>query len=332
MNNKVFKSCSWKKKLAKSFKNWQELANFLEIDQSKYNIPTLKKFPMRVPLSFAMKMKKNDINDPLLRQVLPLIDELKNSQGYVNDPLQEKKFYVSNRLLHKYKNRVLLMTHPTCAVHCRYCFRREYDYKTKNHSTIEDWLKAFKYVKDNHSLDEVILSGGDPLMQNDKFVQFIILQIEEIPHIKRLRVHTRIPIVFPERITKELITIFQTTKKLQKIMVIHANHANEISNDVVSVLKKLKNAGGFSLFNQSTLLKGVNDNVDALKLLSESLFYAGVIPYYLHVLDKVKGAKHFDIEYNIAKKIHNELKSSTSGYLVPKLVREIPNEHSKTWI
>ncbi|WP_119328813.1 EF-P beta-lysylation protein EpmB [Cysteiniphilum halobium] len=324
------KSANWKHALATGFARWQDLAHFLEIDPTSYNAPILKSFPMRIPLSFASRMKKGDINDPLLLQVLPSIREFELTTDYVNDPLQEGDFNPSKGILHKYKNRVLLILHPACAVHCRYCFRREYDYQAQTQSKML-WLNAFDYIRKNTELDEVIFSGGDPLMHNDTLLAWFLRQIEAISHIKRLRIHTRIPVVLPARITNDFIDIFKETR-LQKIMVIHANHANEINDEVIIALNTLKKAAEFTLLNQSTLLKGVNDNVYVLKELSESLFAAGVMPYYLHVLDKIKGAAHFDIDTVSAKKIHTELKSLTSGYLVPKLVQEVAHETAKTWI
>ncbi|WP_440993983.1 EF-P beta-lysylation protein EpmB [Cysteiniphilum litorale] len=324
------KSADWKNALATGFTHWQDLARFLEIDPTSYDIPALKSFPMRIPKGFASRMQKGNINDPLLLQVLPSAKEFELSNGYVDDPLQESDFNPAKGLLHKYKNRALLILHPACAVHCRYCFRREYDYQAQTQSKAL-WLDTFEYIRKNTALDEVILSGGDPLMHNDALLAWFLAQIEAIPHIKRLRIHTRIPVVLPERITDDLVLVFKETR-LQKIMVIHANHANEINDDVIAVLSTLKNHAGFTLLNQSTLLKGVNDNAHVLKALSEALFAAGVMPYYLHVLDKVKGAAHFDIDEKIAKEIHTKLKSLTSGYLVPKLAREVAHELAKTWI
>ncbi|WP_440617018.1 EF-P beta-lysylation protein EpmB [Cysteiniphilum sp. 6C5] len=324
------KNADWKHALATGFAHWQALAQFLEIDPVSYDIPALQSFPMRIPLSFASRMQKGNINDPLLLQVLPSVKELESVNEYVDDPLQEADFNPTKGVLHKYKNRALLILHPACAVHCRYCFRREYDYQAQTQSKAL-WLDAFEYIHKNIELDEVILSGGDPLMHNDLLLKWFLAQIEDIPHIKRLRIHTRIPIVLPERITPELIDVFKETQ-LQKIIVIHANHANEINDDVTVALAALKNQSQFTLLNQSTLLKGVNDNAHTLKDLSEALFAVGVMPYYLHVLDKVKGAAHFDVDEITAKEIHTRLKSLTSGYLVPKLVREVAHEMAKTWI
>ena len=232
-------------------------------------------------------------------------------------------------LLHKYHNRALLILHPACAIHCRYCFRREFDYKAHRRTT-NDWQAVFDYLKQHPEIDEVILSGGDPLLHEDKTLQFFLEHLTQIASLKRLRIHSRIPVVLPERITKELLAVFAMTN-LEKIMVIHVNHPNEIADDVASALNQLTQAG-FSLFNQTTLLKGVNDNAMTLKQLSETLFGQKVIPYYLHALDKVKGAGHFAVSDKAAIGLHKELKAQTSGYLVPKLVREIPHQNSKTWL
>ena len=319
----------WKKSLQQGFDNWQDLADFLHLDSVRYPGLETKKFPMRIPLSFASRMVKGDINDPLLKQVLPVEEELFSAQSYSNDPLCEDEFNPTKGVLHKYKNRILLMLHPACAVHCRYCFRHEYDYKAQTQSR-EKWQAAFIYIKAHKEVDEVIFSGGDPFMHNDGVLRWFVEQVSKIAHIKRLRIHTRIPVVLPERITNNCLEIFKDTH-LQKIMVIHVNHANEIAEDVIEALDKFKSVG-FALLNQSTLLKGVNDDAYVLKNLSEALFLAGVMPYYLHLLDKVTGAAHFDIDEMKAKALHDQLKHITSGYLVPKLVREIAHEKSKTWM
>ncbi|WP_100551472.1 EF-P beta-lysylation protein EpmB [Caedibacter taeniospiralis] len=322
-------SADWKIALNQGFKDWQTLARFLELNPNSYRVPVIENFPMRIPYSFALRMKKGDINDPLLKQVLADKFELDRADNYVSDPLSEREFNPVKGALRKYHNRILLMLHPACAVHCRYCFRREYDYQAQTQSK-ESWSHVFNYIREHAELDEVIFSGGDPLLHNDERLSWFVAQTESIPHIKRLRIHTRIPIVLPKRVTKEFLAVFNKTH-LQKIMVVHANHGNEIAADVIGAFKQLKEAG-FSILNQATLLKGVNDNAEVLKALSERLFEAGVLPYYLHVLDKVKGVQHFDVDEEKAKAIHHELKAITSGYLVPKLVREIAHQKSKTWL
>lgn len=319
----------WKYSLKNSFHSWEQLAKFLELNTHESLIAYNKKFPLRVSLSFAKRMEKKNIDDPLLKQVLLTTHELNHSNEYIKDPLNETMFNPLKGLLHKYKNRVLLILHSACAIHCRYCFRKEFDYKKQMPSKLE-WNKVFEYINNHSELDEVIFSGGDPLMHNDITLKWFIKQIEKIIHIKRLRIHTRIPIILPNRITDHFLSIFNNTR-LQKIMVIHVNHPNEIIPYIINKMKLLRNIG-FILLNQSTLLKNINDNTQILKNLSEKLIEAEVIPYYLHILDKVEGTMHFNVPINEAKNIIQELKSSTSGFLVPKLVQEIPNKCSKTWI
>ncbi|WP_162902150.1 EF-P beta-lysylation protein EpmB [Facilibium subflavum] len=320
---------SWKKALQSAFTNWQELAAYLDLPEDALPVISPKRFAMRVPISFVNRMKKGDVNDPLLRQILPVSQENFIQQGFVSDPLSESAFIEVPGLLHKYQNRVLLITHPACAVHCRYCFRREFDY-TANTQGKKDWQRAFEYIRSHPEVDEVILSGGDPLMHNDSTLAYFIDALDQIAHVKRLRIHSRIPVVLPERINQSLLNVFENTR-LQKVMVIHMNHPNEMAEDVAWGLSQLRN-NHFTLLNQSTLLKGVNDDVAILKKLSESLFLHGVLPYYLHVLDKVQGAAHFEVPDDKAIVLHQALKSATSGYLVPKLVREIANEKAKTWL
>ncbi len=322
-------SVDWKKSLQNAFSNWQDLAAYLEIPLNAVNISNRKHFAMRIPLSFAKRMEKSNLKDPLLMQVLPLQLEHSSPSSFSGDPLDETSFSPYPGLLHKYKNRVLLITHPACAVHCRYCFRREFDYKTHQQSK-DNWQDVFNYINAHPEIDEVILSGGDPLMHNDSYLAYFVENLSNIAHLKRFRIHSRIPVVLPERITKELIEMLSKTH-LQKILVLHINHPNEIANDVITAISTLKSAN-FTLLNQSTLLKEVNDSVAILKKLSESLFMHGIIPYYLHVLDQVTGSAHFAITDNEATALHNKLKAETSGYLVPKLTRELAHEPAKTWL
>lgn len=283
-------------------------------------------FPLRVTRSFVNRMKKGDPKDPLLLQVLPLGEELVKNKFYVSDPLQESDANPIPGLLHKYAGRVLVMLTGACAIHCRYCFRREFPYSQNNPG--RGWQQIMDYLAEDETLNEVILSGGDPLVVNDQILREFSEELVKVPHVKRLRIHSRIPIVLPERITDDFITWAQELK-LKLVLVIHANHPLEINDEVMCALKKLK-AVGVELLNQSVLLKGINDNVSVLKTLSEKLFTAGVLPYYLHVLDKVQGTAHFDMELEQAKQIHHQLQQQLPGYLVPKLVREDPENTSKT--
>jgi EF-P beta-lysylation protein EpmB len=264
--------------------------------------------------------------DPLLRQVLPLDQEFEVHDGYSTDPLDEQDNEQPG-LLHKYKNRVLLILKGGCAVNCRYCFRRHFPYQD-NKGSKSIWQKSIDYIAEHPELNEVILSGGDPLMAKDHEIDWLIQHLETVPHIKRLRIHSRLPVVIPNRITDTLCQLFKQTR-LQIIMVTHINHANEISVELENKMTQLKQAN-VTLLNQSVLLKDVNDTTKALTDLSEALFDAGILPYYLHVLDKVQGAAHFFVSDKEAKRLMGELIENVSGYLVPTLAREVGGRKSKT--
>lgn len=255
-------------------------------------------------------------------------DEFLQAEGFSKDPLEEQddKNVVSN-ILHKYHNRLLFMVKGGCAVNCRYCFRRHFPYE-ENKGTKQNWQTALQYIAEHPEIEEVIFSGGDPLMAKDHELDWLIKHLENIPHLKRLRIHSRLPVVIPQRITDTLCAILAETR-LQKILVTHVNHANEIDEDFSHAMDKLKNCG-VVLLNQSVLLKDVNDDAYILKALSDRLFSVGILPYYLHLLDKVEGAAHFYLDDAQALSIYKQLQRITSGYLVPKLAREIGGEPNKT--
>ncbi|MFT5839915.1 MAG: EF-P beta-lysylation protein EpmB [Flavobacteriales bacterium] len=319
---------NWQKELAMSFSDPILLLKYLKLPIENFtdDIKARKLFPMRVPRPFAAKMNKGDSQDPLFMQVFTSRNEFKSAQGFSNDPLLEQNNKLPG-ILHKYHNRLLLLVRGGCAVNCRYCFRRHFPY-SDNHLNKQQWQKALDYISANPQLDEVIYSGGDPLMAKDDFLAWLTTQIEAIPHIKRLRIHTRLPVVIPSRITSELIAWFSQSR-LKPVMVLHVNHANEIDDALASAMQKLKHAG-VTLLNQSVLLKGINDTADQQIALNEGLFDIGVMPYYLHVLDKVQGAEHFDLPDSQAKELMRELIKRQPGYLVPKLVREIGGQPGKT--
>lgn len=293
---------------------------------SEQALAALRSFPLRVTESFVARMEKGNPTDPLLLQVLPLADEMDNWDEWSEDPLAEKQFSRQQGLIHKYKGRVLLIAASQCAINCRYCFRRHFDYAA-NSPGRQEWQAAFDYIRDDPSIEEVILSGGDPLVVSDRQLQWMFEQIANIEHVKRLRIHTRLPIVLPTRITPELLSVLGGTR-LQCVVVIHANHPNEIDAEVKQRLTQLREHGIISL-NQSVLLKNVNDSSEIFTLLSNKLFDCGVLPYYLHLLDKVKGARHFSVSKDQALTIYNKLRAELPGYLVPQLVEEIPGAHSK---
>lgn len=283
-------------------------------------------FPLRVPRAFVTRMRPGDPQDPLLLQVLTAREEFIAAPGFTTDPLDEQRNVVPG-LLHKYKNRALLLVKGGCAVNCRYCFRRHFPYQ-ENQGNKANWAQALEYIRTRPELDEIIFSGGDPLMAKDHELDWLIGELEEIAHIKRLRIHTRLPVVIPARITDALCQRLEQSR-LQVLMVTHINHANEIDDALRASMTKLKKHG-VTLLNQSVLLRDVNDSADVLAALSNALYDAGILPYYIHVLDKVQGAAHFMVSDDEARNIMKGLMSQVSGYMVPKLTREIGGEPSKT--
>ncbi len=324
----TWQSKSWQEELSSLITDPAELFSLLKLDSSLLPsaIASAQLFPLRSTRAFAGRIQPGNIGDPLLRQILPLGAEQENNSDYSLDPLEEAKFTPIPGLIHKYTGRVLLMAANQCAINCRYCFRRHFDYQGNSPSR-EQWNDAFQYIRENNSIDEVILSGGDPLSISDKQLSWMIGQIEAIPHISRLRIHSRLPIVAPSRITPTLINMLSSTR-FSVVMVIHCNHPQEIDKEVTAALGELK-ASDCTLLNQSVLLKGVNDCENTLTELSLTLFRQGVLPYYLHLLDKVTGTSHFNVELDRARSLYQALLANLPGYLVPKLVKETPNAPSK---
>ncbi|MBZ7673267.1 EF-P beta-lysylation protein EpmB [Klebsiella grimontii] len=319
----------WLTQLADVVTSPDELLHLLNVDADANLLAgrdAKRLFALRVPRAFIARMEPGNPNDPLLRQVLTSQEEFINVPGFSTDPLEEQHSVVPG-LLHKYSNRALLLVKGGCAVNCRYCFRRHFPY-AENQGNKRNWQMALEYIAAHPRLDEIIFSGGDPLMAKDHELDWLLTQLEAIPHIKRLRIHSRLPVVIPARITDTLVARISASS-LQVLLVNHVNHANEIDAAFRSSMKKLRMAG-VTLLNQSVLLRGVNDNARALADLSNALFDAGVMPYYLHVLDRVQGAAHFMVNDEEARAIMRELLTLVSGYLVPKLAREIGGEPSKT--
>lgn len=319
---------NWLQQLTNAISNPAELLQQLEINPALWQngFAARKLFALRVPQSFVDRMEKGNPYDPLLRQVLPLNDEFEWHDGYSNDPLDEQNNAIPG-LLHKYRNRVLMIVKGGCAINCRYCFRRHFPYQ-ENKGSKQVWQQSVDYIAAHPELNEVILSGGDPLMAKDEELRWLIDAISSVPHIKRLRIHSRLPVVIPARITNALCDLLRETR-LQVILVTHINHANEVNLEFKQQMSRLR-AINVTLLNQGVLLKGVNDSVDAQVALSETLFDAGILPYYLHVLDKVQGAAHFFVSDQKAKEIMAGVIERVSGYLVAKLTREIGGRASKT--
>lgn len=319
----------WLQQLADVVTEPAELLQLLSLDQHAdlaAGADARKLFALRVPRAFIARMKKGDATDPLLLQVLTSRQEFIDAPGYSTDPLDEQSSVVPG-LLHKYRNRALLLVKGGCAVNCRYCFRRHFPYQD-NQGNKRNWQAAIDYIATHPELDEIIFSGGDPLMAKDHELAWLVDALEKIPHLKRLRIHSRLPVVIPARITEGLCQILADTR-LQVLMVSHINHAQEIDDELRYGMQMLKRAG-VTLLNQSVLLRDVNDDAQTLADLSNALFDAGILPYYLHVLDKVQGAAHFFVSDEEARGLMRQLLPMVSGYMVPKLAREIGGEPSKT--
>jgi len=318
----------WQTLLAQAVSSTNELLRILQIDPAQLKTrPLDNKFPLRVPRGFVQRMRKGDSRDPLLLQVLPVQQEAQTAAGFVPDPLDELDNMPAPGLLHKYQGRALLTATGACAIHCRYCFRRHFPYTDAN-PLADQWQQSVDYVAQHSDITELILSGGDPLTLTDARLHSLTDQLAEIGHLKTLRIHSRLPVVLPERIDAGLLSWLET-RQLKVVMVIHCNHPNEIDADVGAAMQRLRQAG-VTLLNQSVLLRDINDDVATLVRLSEQLFSVDVLPYYLHQLDKVQGAAHFEVDETIARQLIDGVSAALPGYLVPRLVQEVPGMPGKT--
>lgn len=330
MINYLHQEQNWQSQLSDLITDPLELLNLLELSTNQLlsgAILASEKFKLRVPLAFVGKMNAKDPLDPLLLQVLPHHLELEEHPEFVTDPLGEEAANQLPGVLHKYKSRFLLTLTGACAVHCRYCFRRHFPYQ-ENLPKNEDWLNIKNYIESNPDINEVILSGGDPLTLSNRKLALWLERLSSLKQVKILRIHSRVPIVIPNRIDEELISLLKNSR-LRIILVVHSNHASELDDFTCSKLLQLSEHH-ITVLNQAVLLKGVNDSAQTLTDLSYRLFEARVMPYYLHVLDKVKGAQHFDLIPSEIDAIYQDVLASLPGYLVPKLVREIAGEKNKT--
>lgn len=320
--------CTWQQSLAAAIRDPAVLLRRLGLNSDLLAgaLAAAGQFPLLVPESYLRRMRPGDPSDPLLMQVLPLGSELVHPTGFGVDPVGEHNAMLAPGVLQKYAGRVLLVVTGTCAIHCRYCFRREYPYQSSPRS-LDDWADSLAAIEADNSIQEVILSGGDPLVLTDRRLFELIEMLERIPHLTRLRVHTRLPIVLPDRMTDELLTGLKETR-LQPIMVVHANHANEIVGDCAEALRRLVSAG-IPTLNQAVLLRGINDDVDALAQLSNRLIDLGVMPYYLHQLDRVQGAAHYEVPIERGRALITALQAQLPGYAVPRYVQEVAGETSK---
>jgi len=333
LSNRLAQSTDdWQVQLRNVITSRRELLDTLELsnDDVGFLSGACEDFPLKVPRSFVQRMRPGDPRDPLLLQVLSSEQEMADTAGYSRDPVGESGDSNPRRgIMHKYHGRVLLIVSGGCAVNCRYCFRRHFPYN-ENQNSRRQWHDALDYIRADSSIEEVILSGGDPLVATDEQLQQLIEQIAAIAHVKRLRIHSRLPVVIPERVTDTLLDAITHTD-LQTIMVIHCNHAREIDESVVFALAALRRRN-ITLLNQAVLLSGINDSLEAQLSLCQRLFATGTLPYYLHLLDKVQGAAHFDVPESKARLLLAELSARLPGYLVPKLVREIAGADSKVGV
>ena len=319
----------WRRQWRDAVRDPRELLALLGLDAQAGAISdaAAAAFPVRVPRAFIARMRHGDPDDPLLCQVLPLVDEEILAPGFSLDAVGDFQARAGAGLLHKYQGRALLVTTGSCAVNCRYCFRRHFPYGEEN-AGADRWASAIAYLREDPSITEVLLSGGDPLSLSNARLQELGDALRTVPHLRRLRIHTRLPVVLPARVDAPLLA-WLASLPWPVTVVLHANHANEFDAEVDAACAGLR-AAGATLLNQAVLLRGVNDSVEALAQLSERGFEAGVLPYYLHQLDRVQGAAHFEVPDAEALALHAALAAKLPGYLVPKLVREIPGEPGKT--
>ena len=318
----------WQQALREAVRDPRELLDLLGLDRlaPRLSDEAMVQFPLRVPRGFVARMRRGDPRDPLLRQVLPLDDEMRPMPGFGLDAVGDGAAKTAPGVIQKYRGRALLVATGSCAIHCRYCFRRHFPYAEET-AARDGWREAVDLIRQDASIEEVLLSGGDPLSLSNGKLAELTGALADIPHLRRLRIHSRLPIVVPERVDDGLMG-WLTALPWPVTLVVHANHANEFDGTVDAALGRLR-AAGVHLLNQAVLLRGVNDSVDALGALSERGFAAGVLPYYLHQLDRVAGVAHFEVDDAHARALHAGLAARLSGYLVPRLVREIPGDTGK---
>lgn len=321
----------WQRELKAALRSVGELRRALELPEGEDSAATgaaAEAFPVLAPRRWFRLMRRGDAHDPLLLQVLATAAESRAVPGFTADPLEEGRFEPVPGVLHKYAGRVLLVLTGACAINCRYCFRRNFPYDHAPRKP-EQLAAALDYIRDDATIEEVLLSGGDPLMLADGKLEAWIHALESVPHVRRLRIHSRMPVVLPERITDRLVQLLAATR-FDKVVMIHANHPRELDQEVATSLERLRHEAGATLLNQSVLLRGVNDDPGVLADLSRRLFQCGVLPCYLHQLDPVTGTAHFAVDDAAARSLVTDLRASLPGYLVPRLVRENPGERSKT--
>jgi EF-P beta-lysylation protein EpmB len=317
----------WRQSLREAVTDPRELLALLGLPHLAGRLPADDAgFRLKVPHAFVARMRHGDPDDPLLRQVLPQLAECDEAPGFGDDAVGDLAAMAGHGVLHKYEGRALLIAAGSCAVNCRYCFRRHFPY-AEELAAAHAWQEAVTCLAADSSIREVILSGGDPLVLSTQKLTNLTDALRDLPHVIRLRIHSRLPVVLPERIDAELCA-WLATLPLQRVMVIHANHPNELDASVGAACARLRDAGA-TILNQSVLLRGVNDDAGVLAGLSERLFALGVLPYYLHQLDRVRGTAHFEVTDARARDLVDALRDRLPGYLVPRLVREVPGELAK---
>lgn len=315
----------WRSIQRNNFRHWKPLLAYLElhVEEEQKRILFSPDFALNIPQRLAQKIQKRNWNDPLLLQFLPLQSELQNHPLFTSDPVLDSNFKKTPKLLHKYAGRALLLCTSACAMHCRYCFRKNFPYE----KIIVDFRRELEELHQDQTLSEIILSGGDPLSLSNVTLKSLLLALNQIPHIQKIRFHTRFPIGIPERIDDDFIRMLSCLDK-QVIFVIHVNHPQELDNTIFFALKRVQKLG-IPLLSQTVLLHRINDNVEVLASLFTNLSNQGILPYYLHQLDRVKGTTHFETKKERGLEIMKQLSAKLPGYCVPKYVQEIPNQPNK---
>ncbi len=319
----------WQQQMRDGLSDPRKLLQLLQLQDQAHllSAAAAQSFRQRVPLAFVARMRPGDIHDPLLRQVLPLVDEELQVDGFSDDPVADLEHIAVPGLIHKYHGRVLLIVTGACAVNCRYCFRRAFPYSEQSISS-KHFQQSLAYIERDNSISEVILSGGDPLTLATQKLRALTTALTAIEHVRRIRIHTRVPVVLPDRVDAALCR-WLSDCPCPVAMVLHCNHANELDQHLQGACSRLRDSG-VSLLNQAVLLRGINDSAAAQIELSERLFAAGVLPYYLHQLDPVTGASHFQVSDDRAQRIYQQMRDQLPGYLLPRLVRDVPGESAKT--
>jgi EF-P beta-lysylation protein EpmB len=322
---------TWQQEVKRAIRDPYVLCRDLGLDAetAERAVEAAAGFPLFAPYPYVARIRPGDPRDPLLRQILPVAEEQGTVAGFHPDPVADLAAQSSPGVIRKYQGRALLILSGACAVHCRYCFRRHFPYSDVPVS-IGQWREPLAELAQDPSLHELILSGGDPLTLRDELLGELVEHLQSLPHLRRLRIHTRLPVVIPQRVTEALLELFEASP-WRLVVVLHINHAQEVDPQLVSAVERLRKAGAW-VMNQSVLLRGVNDNLEALVALSEVLIDCQIVPYYLHQLDRVSGAAHFEVPIERGRELFGQLQRALPGYAVPRYVQEQPGAASKQWL